>query len=133
MGPIYPPVVPAYLEINIMNYSGSKLISIKYVSTKGTIIEKKTFGAKPGYMISEFTGDDDTSSDPYGFYTRELMFGFSDGKGGTIYSQKFDYQYRNNTNNCPGLPCKVAGTTISFKPADYWRPYSFPAEYVLKN
>jgi hypothetical protein len=121
---IYMPDIE-YIRVYTTNYTGPELKSIKYFFEFGGSVERDNslFTKSTNCIISRITLN-------YFRFTQKLIFGFSDGKGGTIYSPKFTNQYLTiDKPTCPGLPCTVGRTTISYKPGSL-APYGTPKEAV---
>lgn len=132
--PVYAPCFSTWAYIDIKNYSGPELTHIR---AYGHIIESDeaaeediAFEAIDGIIKIACIGSTTLYCvNPDELKETHFVFGFADGKGGTVYSEKFEFKPGVSDGSCEGLPQAIGQTTISSTPSSY----SIIANYALSN
>jgi len=128
----YPPCTSKYANVDMKNYSGPELTLIRaygyYIgngqpATKDVVFENID-GIITIYCLGNRTPicvNDDA------FQETHFVFGFADGNGGTVYSEKFEF--KPGYDSCEGLPQTIGQITISCMPTTL----NVTANYALTN
>jgi hypothetical protein len=115
---IFPPCTSNFAKIDMTNYSGPELTHIiahGYIIGNGELAtEDRDFEAIDGIITINCTGSTTNPQCTSGetFKETHFVFGFADGNGGTVYSEKFEF--KTGSDSCEGLPQTIGQTTISY-------------------